>query len=72
MELIFSMISKVMADVPTYLTAIVVVFTSLSALISALITLFILIPGEQPEKTLAWLSGKMDSLTAWLAKYSRK
>lgn len=58
MENIIQLASWLVTDGPHLLSAVV-------SVLSALIALFMLIPGEQPEK---FLQGVVD----WVSKYSRK
>lgn len=44
----------------------------LPALLAALIAFFMLIPGEQPEKSLQWIKDKMQPVIDLIAKFSKK
>lgn len=54
------------------LTAAVAVLVSIVALLHALIGIFMLVPGDQPEKSLQAIVDKLQSVVDFIQKFSKK
>lgn len=54
-----------------FIVALVAVTGAVAALCASLVGLFLLIPGEQPEKFLISFGEKVKAAGEWIAKFSR-
>lgn len=72
MEGLVSLFQFVVANGPQFLAALVAVLVGLVALLHAIIGLFMLVPGAQPEAGLQKLVDKLQAFVDFVSKFSRK